>query len=114
MKLQIEEGRLRLRLTEAQLDTLLRDSRVDASLPCPSGERAHRVLVLDTGLTAATCDGDLMDLRIGLPRAGFEAFASERPRRDGFVFTAGAVEITVEVDVRDSRRRQLTGNPAVG
>jgi hypothetical protein len=114
MKLQIEEDRLRLRLTESQLDTLLREGRWEASLPCPTGERAHRVLVLDSGLAAATFDGDLMDLRIGLPRGEFESFAAERPRRDGFTFTAGVLEITVEVDVRDSRRRQLSGNSAPG
>lgn len=106
MKLQIDNTRLRLRLSEDQLAALASDGRLAADLCCPSGERASRVIVLEDGLAAATCDGDLMDLRVRLPRQAFLAFAAERPRRDGFSFTFAGLEIGIEVDVRDSRRRQ--------
>ena len=114
MKLQIDDTRLRLRLSEEQLATLLATGRLDADLRCPSGERAHRVLVLEDGLGEPACAGDLMDLRIRLPRTAFQAFAAERPRRDGFSFAAGGLEIDVEVDVRDSRRRQVASGAGAG
>lgn len=106
MKLQIDGPHLRLRLSEGQLETLLQEGRLDADLHCPTGERATRVLVIDEALSVPACDGDLMDLRIRLPRAAFTAFAMERPRRDGFSFASASLDVSVEVDVRDSRRRQ--------
>lgn len=111
MKLQIDADRLRFRLSEDQLDLLRRDGRLVATLVCPTGERANRVIVLEDGLVQAICDGDLMDLRVRLPRLGFEAFAAERPRRDGFSFTTERLAIDVEVDVRDSRRKQVANAP---
>lgn len=104
MKLQIDGPHLRLRLSEEQLAALLGEGRLTSSLRCPSGERATRVLVLDETLTAPACAGDLMDLRVLLPRGAFAAFAAERPRRDGFTFASDGIEISIEVDVRDSRK----------
>lgn len=104
MKLQIDGPHLRLRLSEEQLAALLGENRLEAGLRCPSGERASRVLVLEEALPLPLCDGDLMDLRIRLPRAAFAAFAAERPRRDGFTFSCDDIEISIEVDVRDSRK----------
>lgn len=109
MKLQIDGPHLRLRLSEGQLDTLLQKGRLDADLHCPTGVRATRVLVIEETLSVPACDGDLMDLRIRLPRAAFAAFAVERPRRDGFAFAYKGLDVSVEVDVRDSRRRQAAG-----
>lgn len=114
MKLQIDNTHLRLRLTEDQLAALATDGRLDAGLRCPSGERANRVIVLEDALAAPTCDGDLMDLRVRLPRQAFLAFVAERPRRDGFSFATDGFEIAVEVDVRDSRRRQAAAQSGAG
>jgi len=49
--------------------------------------------------------------RQGLEPKGL-SFAAARPRRDGYTFTAHGLEIAVEVDVRDSRRRR-TGAPGL-
>ena len=111
MKLQIDETLLRLRLSEDQLATLIGDGRLAAGVRCPSGERASRVIVLEEALATPACVGDLMDLRLRLPRAAFAAFAAERPRRDGYSFSSAGLDISVEVDVRDSRRRQRAANP---
>jgi hypothetical protein len=105
MKLQIDGPRLRLRLAEDELARLLRDRHLEAHLPCPNGGQARRAIVLEDGLAEANCDGDLMDLRVRLPLAAFLGFTAERPRRDGFSFAIHALEVSIEVDVRDSRKR---------
>lgn len=110
MKLNIDGDRLRLRLSEDQLDRLQRERQLEAELACANGRLARRTLVLDAGLDLPACEGDLMALRVRLPHAAFLAFVNERPRRDGFSFSADTLEITVEVDVRDSRRKQAAAN----
>lgn len=110
MKLQLDGNNLRVRLSEDQLAVLLRDGRLASSFPCPNGESAGRVLILEADAAAPACEGDLLDLRLRLPRETFLAFVSERPRRDGFSFTAKGVEFRVEIDLRDSRRR-LAASP---
>jgi hypothetical protein len=107
MKLQIDDQRLRLRLSEEQLDELTRERRLEATLQGPGASRSTRTLMLEEGLMTPVCKGDLMQLQIVLPLTEFLAFARERPRRDGFAFTSDRLELSVEVDVRDSRRRQV-------
>jgi hypothetical protein len=107
MKLQIDDQRLRLRLSEEQLDELTREGRLEATLLGPGASRSTRTLMLEEDLSTPVCKGDLMQLQIILPQAEFLAFARERPRRDGFVFTSERLDLSVEVDVRDSRRRQV-------
>ena len=63
---------------------------------------------------AGDCEGDLMDLRVALPRDAFLAFAAERPRRDGFAFACGPLQIVVEVDVRDSHRVRRAASSTAG
>lgn len=108
MKLQIDGVQIRLRLSEDQLETLLREGFVQAALTCPDGQLAQRWLILDPDLPAPACDGNLMHFTTRLPRAQFVAFAAERPRRDGVSFMAGELRVDVEVDVRDSYRRGMT------
>ena len=50
--------------------------------------------------------------RLTAPEADFRAFTSERPRRDGFTLElavpdSAPLQVRLEVDVRDSRRRQV-------
>jgi hypothetical protein len=107
MKLQIDGLHLRMRLSEEQLDTLLREGRVAAILICPDGQPAERSLILDSDLAEPACDGNLMHLTMRLPQAQFLVFAAQRHRRDGLSFTTGALRVDVEVDVRDSHRRGI-------
>ena len=106
MKLQLDGIRIRLRLSEAELDALLAAGRLHQAWTCADGSTAQCRLVLEPEAGDGHCAGNLMDLRVGLPRAAFLAFVAERPRRDGFGFGAGPQAVTVEVDVRDSHRRR--------
>ena len=108
MKLNIDIDRLRLRLSETELEQVLAHGRIDQTWNCPDGTTAHCTLTLDTLESSGRCQGDLMRLEVMLQRDAFAAFAAERPRRDGFTFSQGATSISVDIDVRDSRRR-LTG-----
>jgi hypothetical protein len=112
MKLQIAAGQLRLRLSEEELALLAADGSFHHAVPCPDGATAHCRLTLQVDTEAGQCEGDLMDLRVVLPRDAFLAFAAERPRRDGFVFACGPLRIVVEVDVRDSHRVRRMASPA--
>ena len=107
MKLQIEGQALRLRLSEAELDTVLALGQLENRIACPNGHVATRQLALIDGAGEPSLRGDLMALHIDLPRAAFADFAAERPRRDGFGFSGAGLEVSVEVDVRDSRRHQV-------
>lgn len=104
MKLQIEGQALRLRLSENELDTLLEFGQLENRITCPNGRVATRQLALIGDTAETNLRGDLMALHIDLPRAAFADFAAERPRRDGFGFNSAGLEISVEVDVRDSRK----------
>lgn len=104
MKLQLDGQTLRFRLSEAELDGLLREGVCEDGLRLAEAGHAVRVIHLVNDNDPPGLDGDLMHLRAVLPRADFMAFAGERPRRDGFTFTANGVRVTVEVDVRDSHR----------
>ncbi|MBN8263156.1 MAG: hypothetical protein J0M21_00705 [Xanthomonadales bacterium] len=104
MKLQLDGHHLRLRLDEAELTQLATDGQLAECWPGIDGDEAHCRLRLDAGATEPACAGNFTDLEVVLPRAGFLAFAAERPRRDGFNFQAGTVVVSVEIDVRDSRR----------
>lgn len=112
MKLQVDADQLRLRLSEAELARLLEQASLAQAVACPDGATAHCQVSLQADAASAHCDGNLMDLRVALPRAEFLAFAAERPRRDGFAFACGPLRIIVEVDVRDSHRvRQAALRP---
>ena len=80
MKLQVDAGQLRLRLSEAELARLLEQGEVTQALACPDGAPAHCRVGLREDIDGGHCTGNLMDLRVELPRAGFHAFAAERPR----------------------------------
>lgn len=108
MKMQIEGDRLRLRMSETELARLGEDGELRQGWPCPDGQQAHCVLELHGGATESRCEGNLMELRVMLPRTAFLAFAAECPRRDGFSFVHSAIRVSVEVDVRDSHRVRRT------
>ena len=112
MKLQVAASQLRLRLSEEELALLTADGSFHHAVPCPDGSTAHCRLTLQADADAGQCEGDLMDLRVVLPREEFLAFAAERPRRDGFGFACGPLQVTVQVDVRDSHRMRQAGHAA--
>lgn len=111
MKLKLEGQNACIRLGEAELDLLLAGEALAACTATPFGSWRWQ-LVLGEGV-------QLLDLVSGvwtltLPGESFRVFAAERPRRDGFslaltVADAAPLQLSVEVDVRESRRRQLAG-----
>ena len=108
MKLQVAASQLRLRLSEEELALLTADGSFQHVMPCPDGSTARCRLTLRAETDTGQCEGDLMDLQVILPHDAFLAFVAARPRRDGFAFFCGALDITVDVDVRDSHRLRRT------
>lgn len=110
MKFQISAQHLRLRIDEAELDRLLSDGMVeDTTAFAPELRHARRLWLAD--VAAPELRLDAAALSIVLPRAQFETFAAERPRRDGLHFEwpvpgAQPLRVGVEIDVRDSHRRR--------
>lgn len=113
MKLQLDGNNIRLRLQESELAALAAWNELKQAWPSPDGTEVCCRLTLDPESTAAECIGSLMNLRVGLPRNEFLAFAAERPRRDGFSFSCGQIRVTVEIDVRSSHKeRQRVREPS--
>ena len=106
MKLQVQGQAVRVRLSEDELAELLDQGRCSDVTSLGMLGRWQRDLMLVPCLVGGLgTEGATWSLRV--PRAAFEAFASERPRRDGFVLPAGGcagLDLTIEVDVRDSRK----------
>jgi hypothetical protein len=114
MKLNLDVDRIRLRISETELERLMSDAAIEQAWTCPDGTVAHCALGLMGDAATAYCSGDLMRLRVALPRDAFLAFAAERPRRDGYKFTHDRLRIDIEVDVRDSHRRILRNASKTG
>ena len=118
MKCRIAAQTLRLRIDETELDVLLRDGRVeDTTVFTPTLRHTRRLQLSAADAPALHLDGDV--LTVVLPRAGFEAFAAERPRRDALDFEwpvtgADALRVAIEIDVRDSHRRARSGQGELG
>lgn len=118
MKCQIAAQTLRLRMDEAELERLLREGDVeDTTRFAPLLGHTRRLCLTDTGEPELRLEG--ATLTVALPRPWFEAFAAERPRRDGLAFEwpvsdAQLLRIVVEIDVRDSHRRSRTGRDERG
>lgn len=111
MKLQIQAHSLRLRLGEDELARLLDGHALIGHTATPLGPIAWRLAL---GPAAAFDGTGPADWCLHVPEAEFRAFAAERPRRDGFALAfhvadegASALEVSVEVDVRESRRKQV-------
>lgn len=106
MKLNIDTNRIRLRLSEDELEQLIDRGSIEQVWNCPDGSSAHCALRLKTDSESAFCGGNMQAMHIDLPRERFLAFAAERPRRDGFAFDQEDIRILIDIDVRDSHRRR--------
>ena len=110
MKMQIDGQSVRLRINEAEWGHLHATGEVEDSTRFSSTfEQLRRLRLGDLDIPMIESSPGLFS--VVLPRAGFEAFAAERPRRDGFAFEwietgAGALSVSIEIDVRDSHRQR--------
>jgi len=117
MKCQLAAQTLRLRIDEAELDRLLQVGVIeDTTTFAPGLLQSRRLRLVDAAAPALHVDASV--LTVALPRAQFEAFAAERPRRDGLDFDWPVAEtqplrVVVEIDVRDSHRRARAGRDGV-
>ena len=113
MKLQLEANSLRIRLSEAELATLQAQQAVEALLPlaanarcrlrirlCPdpvTDEQRWRLLVQPLAL---------LDAELSLTAGELQDYVSTLPSRDGLRWLVasahGDLQLTLEVDVRDS------------
>ncbi len=113
MKLQVQGQSVRVRLTEDELESLFVTGRCcDVTDFGPLGRWQRLVILVPSTMGGIAVDGETCSLQI--PRVAFEAFAGQRPRRDGFSLPAAesaGLNITIEVDVRDSRKR-LSRSPS--
>lgn len=111
MRYQLDQQRLRLRLSPAEFDELLESACLQTDtrfLDCFSVIVSARVL----DQTEARLDGDSAHWRIGLPRASLLELAGCLPCRDGLKFElesadgdrAKTFELIVDVDLHDKRR----------
>jgi hypothetical protein len=114
MKLQVAGRSIRIRLDEAGLAGLLATGACTDATPLGPNATWRRTLrLVDAPEAGFTRTGD--DWEFTVPRAAFAAFARERPRRDGFLARLDAgVELAIEVDVRDSRKRLAATGSAAG
>jgi hypothetical protein len=109
MKLQLEGQSARVRLAEAELDRLLAGDALRGLVKTPLGAWAWSLVLGGEASLACPVPGEW---RVTAPEADFRAFTSERPRRDGFTLElpvpdSAPLQVSLEVDVRDSRRRQV-------
>lgn len=115
MKLQIEDQRLRFRISEAELTRLLAGTTLSDETRLGPSDHRWRHLRLQPG-TGPRLDWGDGQITLHLPRTAVEDYAASLPRRDALRFTldcAGeAVTLDFEVDVRDSVRTRLAGKSA--
>lgn len=110
MKLQLQDASLRLRLSEAEFARLLDGETLLSRTPLPGG-----ALVLGLRLfegEAFAFSGAVPALSLLAPRALLLDYQQRLPCREGIVARLetgdGALDLSLEVDVRDSVRTRGT------
>jgi hypothetical protein len=104
MKVQFERGRLRLRVTRAELQSLRTAGTLTVVLDWPAGGwRVDVAAAPAPGLDA--CGGTL---RLAFAQSALDALDARLPSRDGlqetFVLPGGPIDVRFEVDLHDGRR----------
>ncbi|MEP7184646.1 MAG: hypothetical protein ABI767_02310 [Rhodanobacter sp.] len=111
MKLQIEAQKLRVRIDEDELSTLL-GGRVLHCVTHFANAFSIRVAIQAGASEAATFTGEAEAWRIVLPETELRQHAARLPSRDGLRYTlpgpvkVATLELLFDVDVRDSVRRR--------
>lgn len=105
MKVQMQGQALRFRIDEAELAALLAGAETVNRSVLPGGGTFVQALTLaERGGAALECASGHWHLR--LPRAEVEAYIGRLPCREGLEFRLERVQLTFEVDVRDSVRKR--------
>ena len=111
MKIQLQGQSLRVRLSEADVETLLTVGHCDdVTTIAGLGHWRRRLWLGESAQLLLSATDDLWQLVVS--KKDFTEFVATRPRRDGLqIELAGegeseALEISIEVDLRDARRRR--------
>lgn len=107
MKVQLSDGRARLRVDEAEFAGLLAGETVVSKTAFPGGTWIVRLVTDASPGCAASLHAGVLSLR--LSRAEMTAYQSRLPCREGVTWVLAGddgvgVRIEFEVDVRDSTR----------
>lgn len=106
MRVQQQGQAVRLRVDEAELAQLLAGGTVENLTRWPDGRgEAQRVALGAAHAWQRGGDG----WRMQLADADVRALAARLPSRDGLAFALDGLEVTFDVDVRDSARRLKAG-----
>lgn len=106
MRVQQQGQALRLRIDEAELARLLAGEAVDNTTRWPDGRaEAQRVALAEAARWQRADDG----WRVELPQAEVRALAARLPSREGIAFALEGLDVTFDVDVRNSARRLKEG-----
>lgn len=109
MKLQLQGQQLRVRIDEDQLARLLAGQVLEErTVFGPALTLVYSLRTIDAA--QFQIDAGPAHWRLGLPLAALRAHAARLPTREGLHFTldegAQALQLTFDVDVRDSVRRR--------
>jgi hypothetical protein len=109
MKLQLQGQHLRVRIDEDELTRLLAGQSLDERTifgPAFAVDYSLRAIEAEQ----LQLDGSPAHWRLGLPLAALRTHAAQLPTREGLHFVLGegaqALQLTFDVDVRDSVRRR--------
>lgn len=105
MKLQLQGQTLRFRIDEAELAALLEGEEVVNRTSLPgSATFVQSLTLIERGEAALACMPG--HWRLHLPRTEVEAYTTRLPCREGLEFQLEQLQLTFEVDVRDSVRKR--------
>lgn len=110
MKLQISDQQWRVRVNEDELQRL-REGHVLTSTSALADDAVLRFVVELVPAPQASVGRDGGSWKFSLPAAAIDAYVARLPCREGVDFvlpggTGAALQLTFEVDVRDSVRRR--------
>ncbi|RDS80758.1 hypothetical protein DWU98_12420 [Dyella monticola] len=109
MRVQLEGQSLRLRIDEAELESLLAGHPIENRTVWPDGRTEIQQIDL-TARIGWLRKGDVWHVR--LPEPEVRALAARLPSREGLQFSlatpdGGTLQVLFDVDVRDSTRKRL-------
>lgn len=110
MNVRLAEGAVRVRVTNAELQTLLSSRALTLEVALPRNH-VFRVNVRPAAVGGWALDSDPTGLWITIPRGDLESLSASLPSRTGLeksfeLTSGGSVAVAFEVDVRAAREKR--------